>query len=370
MLRRQFLKYLGLPIVAGIGATGAWSSYARNRNPYYEGPVRANFDGLRFRNPDRPVTKGFADFLRWQWEGGRATWPEHYPSPHAGAKPPERVAGLRVTHIGHASVLLQTAGVNILVDPVFSERASPVSFAGPRRVNPPGVAFDDLPPIDAVLVTHNHYDHLDGPTLAALWARHKARVVVPLGNDVIVRGHAPDIAVSAHDWGEEIVLSDAVRVRVEPSYHWSARSFTDRRMALWASFAITTPAGLVYHVGDAGYHDGAIFREAGARYGEIALAILPIGAFEPRWFMRDNHMNPEEAVAVMRELRARQALGHHWGTFQITNEEVERPVEALDTALKAAGIPQERFVPLRPGLSWDAAAGPAPPLARTPGQAG
>jgi L-ascorbate metabolism protein UlaG (beta-lactamase superfamily) len=370
MKRRHFLKFFGFPVIAGIGATGAWGAYARNRNPYYEGPVRANFDGVRFRNPDRPVTKGFADFLRWQWEGGREAWPASFPSPHAGGRPPERVSGLRITHIGHASVLLQTAGLNILIDPVFSDRASPVSFAGPRRVNAPGIALDDLPPIDAVLVTHNHYDHLDGATLAALWARHKARVIVPLGNDGIVKGHAPDIAVSAHDWGDEVELSDTVRVRLEPSYHWSARSFNDRRMALWASFAITTPAGLVYHVGDTGYHDGAIFREAGARYGEIALAILPIGAFEPRWFMRDNHMNPEEAVAVMRDLRARQALGHHWGTFQLTNEGIERPVEALDAALRAAGIAPERFLPLRPGFSWDARSGPVPTLAEKPASAG
>jgi L-ascorbate metabolism protein UlaG (beta-lactamase superfamily) len=286
-------------------------------------------------------------------QGGAERWPAQYPALPQD-KPPARVAGLRVSHIGHASFLIQTGGVNCLVDPVFSERASPVQFAGPKRANAPGVAFDDLPPIDVVLITHNHYDHLDLLSLARLHARDRPRMVMPLGNDVIVREAVPDARTEVYDWGGEALLSATARVTFVPSYHWSARGAFDRRMALWTSFVFTTPAGKVYHVGDTGYHDGALFRRHGQEHGPFRLAILPIGAYEPRWFMSDNHMNPHEAVQVLQSLGAQEAIGHHWGTFQLTNEGVERPLEALDEALRHAGLPAAIFRASRPGQVWGA----------------
>ena len=350
MTRRKLLALLGIPSLLALGG-GAYASAMRGRNPYYSGPLTENFNGVRFTD-GRPVTKGFREFLRWQWQGGRQAWPESYAA-HGADKPPERVARLRVSHIGHASFLIQCAGQNILIDPVLSERASPVSFAGPRRVNPPGIAFVDMPRIDAVLLTHNHYDHMDMPALEQLFERDRPRLIMPLGNDAILRQRRTDWQPEAHDWGGKVALSEQVTVTLTPSYHWSARGAMDRRMALWASFLVKTPSGNIYHIGDTGYQDGAIFRALRAEHGAPRIALLPIGAFEPRWFMGDNHMNPAEAVQVMLDCGAEQALGHHWGTFQLTNEAIETPLVELSAALEAKGIAPERFRPMRPGMVWE-----------------
>lgn len=352
MNRRRLFKILALPALLG-GSGVAWASYQRSRNPYYQGPVSDHFDGLRFSD-GRPVTKGFGDFLRWQAErGDRERFPEHYPTPPQD-KPPQRVDGVRIAHIGHASFLLQIGGLNILADPVLSERASPFSFFGPKRVNAPGIAFADLPKIDVVLVTHNHYDHLDVETLGRLHRRDDPRMIMPLGNDAIVREAVPDVRAEAHDWGTRLQLSETVAATLVPSYHWSARGAMDRRMALWCSFILEGGGKRIFHIGDTGYHDGSLYERLGREHGPFDLALLPIGAYEPRWFMRDNHMNPEEAVNVMLALRAEQALGHHWGTFQLTDEGIERPLAALSAAMAAAGLPEARFRPMRPGLSWTA----------------
>jgi L-ascorbate metabolism protein UlaG (beta-lactamase superfamily) len=162
--------------------------------------------------------------------------------------------------------------------------------------------------------------------------------------------------VETFDWGQSLPLSDAVTAHLEPAYHWSARGMIDRRMALWCAYVLTTPAGVVYHIGDTGYGHGEIFRAVRARYGAPAVALLPVGAYEPRWFMQPQHMNPEEAVRVFRDCGAAQALGHHWGTFQLTHEAIERPLRDLAAALAAQDVPPERFPPLRPGEAWEAAA--------------
>ena len=319
-------------------------------NRYYQGPPSDHFDGQRFHLPGHTRDKSARDRLRWHFGPAKARWPRQAPSPFADAPPP-RVAGLRVTLVGHASFLIQVAGLNILVDPVWSDRASPLTWAGPRRVNPPGIAWSALPPVDAVLVTHNHYDHLDLATLARLRARHALRVISPLGNDTIIN---PAISggCEALDWGETLVLSTDVAVHLRPAAHWSARTLRDRCMALWGAFTLTTPAGVIHHIGDTGYADGATFRAIRAEFGPPRLAILPIGAYAPRWFMQNHHINPAEAVQAMQDLGATQALGHHWGTFQLTDEPIDEPPALLAAALAEHDIAPSRFPALRPGEVW------------------
>jgi L-ascorbate metabolism protein UlaG (beta-lactamase superfamily) len=301
-----------------------------------------------------PGSRGalFRWFIERRFKGTSAKWPAWAPSPFAD-HPPQRVEGtaLRVTYIGHASFLIQTAGLNILLDPVWSERASPFSFIGPKRVNDPGVAFADLPPIDVVLVTHGHYDHLDVRTLSQLASAHRPRVITPLGNDAIMRNYNPVIAAEGFDWQDRIDLGGAA-VTLVPTRHWSARNLSDRNMSLWASFVIDAPCGRIYFVGDSGYGGGQYFREVSQRHGPLKLAILPIGAYEPRWFMREQHMNPAEAVQALSDCGAEFALAHHYGTFQLTDEAIDAPVAALADALRSAGIPPARFRALRPGEVW------------------
>ncbi|MFL6974387.1 MAG: MBL fold metallo-hydrolase [Xanthobacteraceae bacterium] len=348
--RRRLITGLSAMAAAAGGLASVRAAHAR----YYEGALSDHFDGLRFVDPHGMAPKGIPDLLRWWTARGRITWSDWVPSPYAD-EPPARVDGraLRVSFIGHASLLVQTAGLNILIDPVWSDRVSPIDFVGPKRVNAPGIAFDALPKIDVVLISHNHYDHLDMATLSRLVATHRPRIITPLGNDTVMRAQDPAIAAEAYDWGDRVALGNGVEVTLAPMRHWSARGVLDRNKALWAAFIIATPAGRIYHVADSGYGDGFRFREASALYGPFRLAILPIGAYEPRWFMRDQHMNPEESVKAFADCGAELALAHHHGTFQLTDEAIEAPVEALAATLAHSGIAAERFRTLKPGQVWE-----------------
>jgi L-ascorbate metabolism protein UlaG (beta-lactamase superfamily) len=303
-----------------------------------------NFDGSRFFLEGHRARAGFSDILKWQMAGGRARWPSRVANVRH-PRPPHRVAGdeLLATWIGQSTVLLQTAGLNILTDPFFSERASPLAFAGPRRVRPPGVAIADLPPIDLVLVSHNHYDHMDLPSLRAISRACNPPVVTPLGNAAYLRKVMASAHITELNWGDTCHVG-AARVTLTPALHWSKRGLADANKALWGAFAITAGASLIYFAGDTGFGEGVTFHKLRQDFGPPRLALLPIGAYEPRWFMKHQHMNPEEAVRAHLALQSRASLAIHHSTIQLTDEAIDAPVQALAAAVAAAGVADGDFL--------------------------
>lgn len=341
------------------------------RNPYHAGPVSDHFDGTRFFNPGHASPdRSMRDVLRWRFGGERANWPEAVPV--TPAVPAQRVDGLTVTMVGHASVLIQIAGLNVLTDPVWSERVSPVSFLGPKRVTAPGIRFEDLPPIDLVLLSHSHYDHCDLATLRRLSRTFRPRIVAPLGLDVLLRRRIRDVDVVTGDWGDEIPLpapatassetdrGGEARIAIVPAQHWSRRGMSDTRMTLWCGFVLKAGGRSVYFAGDSGYGDGRIFRAVRERHGAPDLALIPIGAYAPRWFMEHQHMNPEEAARVFEDVGAAHAVAIHWGTVQLTDEPRDEPVERLAKAAERMSLPARRFVALAPGERLQFPKEPAP----------
>jgi len=252
-------------------------------------------------------------------------------------------SGIQLTWIGHSSFLIQAGGLNLLTDPVFSDRISPVSFAGPRRRVPPGVAFARLPHIDAVLISHNHYDHLDRSTIKKLG--DAPRYFVPLGlRDWFAA--LKIIRVTELDWGQTSFIGD-VLIHAVPSQHFSGRGpFTFDR-ELWAGWVIETKQGTIYFAGDSGY--APHFQDIRSRYGSIRLSILPIGAYRPRWFMRPMHMDPPEAVLAHRDLGSALSVGSHWGTFKQTDEPLGEPPVYLRRALREAGLRPDEFIVMKFG---------------------
>ena len=310
--------------------------------------------------------KRLSELLRWRFEARRGGHPRPPTTPipvaapelgfiHANAK-----AGLAMTPaltwIGHITVLAQLGGLNLLTDPVFSQRCSPVQWAGPKRLTPPGLSLDQLPHIDVVLLSHNHYDHMDEASLRALAKQREGSplFIAPLG-------HKPWFArrgihrVVELDWWDTHVLeatprSARIPVTLTPAQHWSSRTGTDTMRSLWGGFAVLSPDCHLFFAGDTAYSKDFIdIRQHFAPHhaphegGGFDIALLPIGAYEPRWFMKDQHANPEEAVQIFEDLGCKQALAVHWGTFPLTDEPLDEPPRALALARGRKGLKEEDF---------------------------
>ena len=285
-----------------------------------------HFDGKLFYNPDAPQAPGLITALRWKLTSRPQPSP-CFISDVEPSIPPRRMenSGLRTTVVNHSTVLLQQRGCNILTDPIWSERASPLAWIGPRRRRKPGVSWEDLPCIDAVLISHNHYDHLDLPTLHRLAARGDSTFIVAAGVARLLRWENIGAAHEL-DWGESLPLP-GVTIHCVPALHFSSRGIFDRNLTLWCGYVIESQERLVYFAGDTAF--GNHFTQVREKFGSPHLALLPIGAYEPRWFMSPVHMNPEEAVRAHKILGAKTSIAIHHGTFQLADEGPDTPKKQL-----------------------------------------
>jgi L-ascorbate metabolism protein UlaG (beta-lactamase superfamily) len=303
-------------------------------------PLSGHYNGRHFFNPgSRPSSRGLLQVLRWRMSGTRIAWTRP-PADPAYAPPPLVVEPGRVaiSFINHASFLIRLPGAVLLTDPIFSLRCSPVSWSGPTRVRPPGIALADLPRPDVVLLSHNHYDHMDLPSLRALQRRYAPRFVTTLGNAAALARQG--INASELDWWQE-AAHGVLRITATPARHFAARTPFDRNRTLWAGFMIRSPHGRILFAGDSAA--GTHWAEIAARLGAPDVALLPIGAYEPRWLMAESHMNPAEAVEAHGALGAHRSVGMHFGTFQLTDEAIDAPLQALAEARQAAGIGSDAF---------------------------
>lgn len=336
--RRRLLRFLATIPLLFIGLSRrAVAALPRHHAP--DGTFR-NSNGMAISNK-------FSALLKWRRESPKVkllSFPLKENNPDYLRQNRNETT---LTWIGHSTLFLQINGINILTDPHFSERASPVPFAGPKRGTPPGLAFAQLPTIDIVLISHNHYDHFDNVTLKRLAERDQPRFVVPLKL-------APAVArlggkhIHEMDWQESLDI-DGIQITAEPSHHWSARGIFDRNETLWANYVIRHKDFRFLFIGDTGYSGD--YAALGEKYGGFELAAIPIGAYAPRWFMKQAHINPEEAVMIFQDINARQALGIHWGVFSLTNEAMDEPPKRLDSARAVKNLNEKQFMVWQHGES-------------------
>lgn len=302
-------------------------------------PKSDHFDGKTFFNPGGPPMKGFGDFLKWQFSGAKAPWPEtiankDYPQPKLEDQK------LMVTFINHATFLLQTENLTILTDPIFSQRAGPFESLGPvKRVRGPGMLMSELPPIDVVLISHNHYDHLDMKSLKELDEKFKPLFLVPLGDEEWLKGKGLQ-NVKELDWWSEEKVKDYT-ITFTPVQHWSSRGPFDRNESLWGGYFVANKVVKIYFAGDTGYTKN--FKETREKLGSPDVALLPIGAYGPRWFMKEVHLNPEDAVRAHIDLEAGVSFGMHFGTFQLSDEAYDAPLKDLKAAREKHKVPEDKF---------------------------
>jgi len=295
--------------------------------------VSDHCDGERFFNPHAVTGRSFGDVLKWMRTRERTAWPSTAPLGRHDPPPSHVAAGqAAITFIGHSTFLVRTASTTFITDPLFTTHAGPFGRMGPPRVRPPAIAAAPLPPIDVVLVSHNHYDHLQ-PTSLALFAT-RASFVAALGLGGIVP-NAREL-----DWWQTVTIRNA-EITCVPAQHFSARTPWDKNQTLWCGFVVSVDGVRIYFAGDSGYTPQ--FAEIAARCPSIDVALLPIGAYEPRWFMQPMHMNPEEAVRAHRDVKARASIGMHFGTFQLTDEAIDEPLRALERARAVAGVSPDAF---------------------------
>lgn len=307
----------------------------------YTGPVSSHFDGNKFFNPNGVKGNGFWNVLKWSLTRKKGEWNADYKDYPAKEQIPDVLNyQTKILFINHSTFLIQMDGINILIDPVWSMRASPLSWAGPKRLRQPGVNLDSLPKIDLVLLTHNHYDHLDIDTIKAIDNQHCPEYIVPLGvNHILNSLHISK--VRQLDWHQHTMF-EKLRITATPAIHFSGRGMLDRNNTLWCGFMINGLKNL-YIVGDTAYDD-QLFKDVRNKYPHIDLSIIPIGAYKPKWFMSPIHADPDQAVRIHQDTNSKESIACHFGTFQLADEGLKDVPQDLDKALRKFDVSPKSFI--------------------------
>jgi L-ascorbate metabolism protein UlaG (beta-lactamase superfamily) len=342
LIKKTMIWIFGILIIfiALATSTGFWMSA-----PKYNGPESDHFNGKKFINPGNVEAKGFKEVLKWSLNREPGAWEPNLDAPYIYEKTNSvEKDKMALTFVNHSTFLIQTASLNILTDPVWSERTSPVSFAGPKRMRPPGIRFEDLPDIDIVLISHNHYDHLDVNTLKRLQETFAPTFVAPLGVKAQIDQEIGGECIEM-DWWDEIPVKD-LPIACVPAQHFSGRGISDRDATLWAGYVIVSDWGNVYFAGDTGY--GNFFKEIARQYPP-KLSLLPIGAYLPKWFMSPIHTSPEDAVQIHLDMESPKSIGIHYGTFPLADDGQHEPIHDLKSARAKHGVPEDAFMVLKEG---------------------
>lgn len=340
MLLAILVLLLAIPlvmVVIGMSLSG----------PRYRGPASAHFNGKKFLNPGEVKAKGGLDLVKWMINRKPGPW-NVAPVEHYGKHPLGHFKdGIRITFINHSTFLIQVDGLNLLTDPIWSSRASPFSWIGPKRVKSPGIRFEDLPRIHVVLLTHNHYDHLDLPTMRMVFGAHHPKIITPLGVKALLDEHHIRGATDL-DWWQEMPLDNGITVQAVPAQHFSGRGFLDRDATLWCGYVLKNRHGNIYFAGDTGYNP-VTFKEISKRCGPVRISMLPIGAYKPGWFMSPIHTSPDDSVRIHRDVGSETSIAMHFGTFPLADDGHDDPVNDLDSAREKYQLLPEEFVVIREG---------------------
>lgn len=307
-------------------------------------PVSDHFDGQKFFNPGGPQVKGFREFLKWQWTRKASKWPDWIPLV-AKPNPLKNLSKdqISTTYINHSTHLIQIQGLHILTDPQFSKRASPIQWLGPKRIRPPGLEIKDLGKVDLVLISHGHYDHLDEGSVRELAQKFNPVFVTPLGNGKYLKSYGAEKVIELDWWQTAQLPFQNIQVDLVPAQHWTQRGLFGRNKALWGGFVILSPEYKIYFSGDTGYKQ-ELFTSIREKYGPPDLSLIAIGAYEPRWFMGEQHLNPDDAVLAHRDLQSKFTLGNHFGSFPLTDEAYDDPPKHLEEAKVKHGLRSDEFI--------------------------